>query len=333
MSPVADCDLKAFYDLCRGDETSRNTLRTFYGCLASALDYLHGSRVRHRDIKPQNILVKGETVYLADFGISLDWESLSGSTTTEDSAKTWLYCAPEVAGYKPRNTSSDVWSLGCVFLEMTTVLAGLEIKDMQQLFRSTNGDYRFYTNIEIIPTWSTLLGTKLPPQEDIPLKWVLGMLRMDPSERLSTASLFHSIAQAKPSKDLVSASFCGSCCEADISSEDSGSDGELWAENHETVDESLSKLMEQEVLSLLPKCPSPRSPIPDHVPTKQDELVDNPYKLSKNRIFSPESISGSITSASNSGSAFNRNSPAITSSAESVPVITSRTRPMFDYPL
>jgi serine/threonine protein kinase len=190
MSPVADCDLKAFYDLCRGDETRLSVLRTFYGCLASALNYLYGSKIRHRDIKPQNILVKGETVYLADFGISLDWESLSRSTTTEDSGKTWLYCAPEVAQYRPRNTAADIWSLGCVFLEMTTVLAGFEVKDMQQFFRSNNDDYRFYTNIELIPVWSASLRPKLPPKEALPLKWISDMLRSDPHDRISTSGTY-----------------------------------------------------------------------------------------------------------------------------------------------
>jgi serine/threonine protein kinase len=108
MSPVADCDLRAFYDIAATDDAHLRTLRTFYGCLTAALIYLHSSKIRHRDIKPQNILVKAERVYLADFGISLDWESLSRSTTTEDSAKTLLYCAPEVAQFKPRNSSSDI---------------------------------------------------------------------------------------------------------------------------------------------------------------------------------------------------------------------------------
>jgi serine/threonine protein kinase len=277
MSPVADCDLKAFYSLCKGDEGRMDTLRTFYGCLAAALDYLHTSKIRHRDIKPQNILVKGVTVYLTDFGISLDWEGLSRSTTTEDSAKTVLYCAPEVAGYKPRNTASDVWSLGCVFLEIATVLAGLEVEEMQQFFRTTNGDYRFYTNIGIIPNWSSFIAPKLPQGDDAPLEWVSEMLLLDPSERPSTTYLVNSIAQNARAHHPSTTRFCGSCCEAEISSDGSGSDGELWADNYETVKprkdpeiESLSKLVKQQQLSSPPARNPP--PYPSIYPFTTNDL-------------------------------------------------------------
>ena len=151
ISPLADCDLKAYYDLCKGDEARLATLRTFYGCLAAGLDYLYLKKIRHRDIKPENILVKGETVYLTDFGISLDWELLSGSTTSENSAKTWIYCAPEVAENEPRNTSADVWSLGCVFLEMTTILSGLEINDMREYFKSKKAIIGFIASFLSFP--------------------------------------------------------------------------------------------------------------------------------------------------------------------------------------
>lgn len=276
MSPVADCDLKTFYSLCKGDEERMDTLRTFYGCLVTALEYLHASKIRHRDIKPQNILVKGVTVYLADFGISLDWEGLSRSTTTEDSAKTVLYFAPEVAEHRPRNTASDIWSLGCVFLEIATVLAGFEVEEMQNFFRTTNSDYRFYTNVEIIPNWSTFIALKLPPGDDVSLEWVSEMLLPDPSERPSATSLVSSIAQNARANHILTTRFCGSCCEVDISSEGSGSDGELWADIHETVKphknagfDSLSELLRQQRLS----SPPARSPPP--LPNSQAVIIED----------------------------------------------------------
>ena len=53
MSPVADGNLEEFLGREYISPENRSFLRTFYGCLANALRYLHENRVRHKDIKPQ----------------------------------------------------------------------------------------------------------------------------------------------------------------------------------------------------------------------------------------------------------------------------------------
>jgi serine/threonine protein kinase len=83
------------------------------------------NRIRHKDIKPQNILVKGMNVLITDFGTALDWSKDSGATTSGHPGPTSVnYIAPEVAEHEDRNESSDIWSLGCVFLEMTVKCCG-----------------------------------------------------------------------------------------------------------------------------------------------------------------------------------------------------------------
>jgi serine/threonine protein kinase len=72
MSPVADYDLASYMAEAVNSVDKESLLRTFFGCLCNGLQYLHQSQIRHRDVKPQNILVKGSTVLLTDFGISLD---------------------------------------------------------------------------------------------------------------------------------------------------------------------------------------------------------------------------------------------------------------------
>ena len=39
-----------------------NTLLSFFGCLASAIAALHKIKIRHRGVKPQNILVHGASI-------------------------------------------------------------------------------------------------------------------------------------------------------------------------------------------------------------------------------------------------------------------------------
>ena len=97
MSPVADRDLHEYLDSNVVDHVHRKrTLRGFFGCLVTALAYIHSKNVRHKDVKPSNILIKDDQILLADFGTSKC--SLEGHMTTNGDAKegTPRYWAPEV---------------------------------------------------------------------------------------------------------------------------------------------------------------------------------------------------------------------------------------------
>ncbi|KAL8740201.1 MAG: hypothetical protein Q9190_007070 [Brigantiaea leucoxantha] len=139
-SPVAESDLSTY--LARVDIIKYRELRTFFGCLARALEYLHEQNVRHKDIKPSNILVHGGNVLFTDFGLSFDFTDANGSTTVSMvNGMTPRYCAPEVADLEPRNTASDIWSLGIVFLEMAVVLKGKTVGFISD-FLKTHGSRR-----------------------------------------------------------------------------------------------------------------------------------------------------------------------------------------------
>ena len=197
------------------------------------------SRIRHRDIKPENILVKNDRVYLTDFGIALDWESLGRSTTTEDAGKTWIYCAPEVAHYERRNLSSDIWSLGCVFLEMTTVLKGRSITEIQEYFTKLHGSYRFYKCKTGIVGWAKILRASDLQSDNLPLKWISCMLRIPPESRPSAEDLYQEITSQAQMNEGEAQHFIGDCC-IDCSIRDSDSDSDAqsdpdtdsWDENH-----------------------------------------------------------------------------------------------------
>lgn len=213
MLPVAEMDLGDY--LLRCTISSHPELRTFFGCLATALDFLHSQKVRHKHIKPRNILVDRGQVFVTDFGLSLDFTDESGGTTTGMvNGMTPRYCAPEVAEYEPRNEASDIWSLGLVFLEMTVVLKGKVAGDMDEFFKQ-NGTRRafVYANMSALPPFFAELENEGDKSDNAVLGWVREMLCVQPHLRLTASALVTSI--------LESASFCGSCC---LNSEEDYSD-------------------------------------------------------------------------------------------------------------
>ncbi|CAE7256440.1 NEK4 [Symbiodinium microadriaticum] len=86
--------------------------------ILQALQYIHGERILHRDLKTSNLfLMKSKSVVkLGDFGISRVLEgSIEAAITV---VGTPYYMSPEVCENKPYTFKSDVWSLGCCLYEL-----------------------------------------------------------------------------------------------------------------------------------------------------------------------------------------------------------------------
>jgi hypothetical protein len=85
--------------------------------VADALDYMFDQHsLQHLDIKPENLLLIGGHVKVADFGLTKDLRDGSLSTVA---GMTPLYAAPEVFEGKP-GRHSDQYSLACVYKYLLT---------------------------------------------------------------------------------------------------------------------------------------------------------------------------------------------------------------------
>jgi serine/threonine protein kinase/tetratricopeptide (TPR) repeat protein len=94
--------------------------------VASALAYAHENSVVHRDIKPDNVLISGDSAVVTDFGVA---KALTASSEATGSSLTSMgvalgtpaYMAPEQATADPHiDHRADLYALGVMAYEMVT---------------------------------------------------------------------------------------------------------------------------------------------------------------------------------------------------------------------
>lgn len=102
-------------------------VRSFCRQILTGLSYLHNRDIIHRDIKGANILVDNKgTIKISDFGISKKLEAtnlLGGASNNKHRPSlqgSVFWMAPEVVKQTSYTRKADIWSLGCLIVEMMT---------------------------------------------------------------------------------------------------------------------------------------------------------------------------------------------------------------------
>lgn len=144
-------DLASQIKAARRNLFSESKILHWFVQLALGLHYMHTTKVLHRDLKTQNVFMLGNgRLVLGDLGIS---KVLDG---TMDFAQTCIgtpyYMSPEIFKNKPYSFKSDVWALGCVLYELTTLnhafdansLNGLATKIVKGKYPPINAKYSRY---------------------------------------------------------------------------------------------------------------------------------------------------------------------------------------------
>jgi serine/threonine-protein kinase len=161
--------------------------------VADALAYAHEQGVIHRDIKPENIMLEGDRVLVADFGVARAVSEVAEKlTATGMVVGTPTYMSPEQAsGERELDGRSDVFSLACVLYELLAGEAPFHGPTPQAtLMRRFTGPPR-----------------GLRPVVDVPEHVEHALMRAlarDPAERFATAGEFADAIDGKAAAPLPS---------------------------------------------------------------------------------------------------------------------------------
>ncbi|XP_068105332.1 serine/threonine kinase-like domain-containing protein STKLD1 [Hyperolius riggenbachi] len=157
-----------------------NVIQRFLGQMADALTYIHSKNLPHRNLKPSNILVSGEDRYtMSDFlPQTLATDEMRFNVRLDPEQKCFM--APESACIK-LSEASDVWSLGCIVLDLmtTSVCSPSDITDLLQSAR---------VNSSCLDSAMGTLQGSVGYSEDL-CCLVQKMLKIQPEERPSAKDL------------------------------------------------------------------------------------------------------------------------------------------------
>lgn len=181
-------------------DTDNARAHTWFGCISSALSYIHSKRIQHADIKPENILVRGSNVLLSDFGLSRA-VSEPDSTTSSISPSTPLYASPEIAGHLRHGRKADVFSLGCVTLELLTVSQGKSLRDLHQYLglirtrKRPRGEPAYWKVRNPVSAWVAIRKTMAISSTQRLWDMCLNMLEENPNLRPSAVAVSDAVSE------------------------------------------------------------------------------------------------------------------------------------------
>jgi len=193
-----DRDLKRYMDATHPNPLKPELVKSYLHQLLLGIDFCHGRRILHRDLKPHNLLIDSDgRLKLADFGLARAF-GIPVRTYTHEVVTLW-YRSPEILlNSKHYSTPVDIWSVGCIFAELVTrrplFMGDCEIDQIYRIFRilgtPTDATWPGFTQLPAynpqFPKYaSTRLADAVPNLDPDGLDLLSKMLVYDPAKRIS----------------------------------------------------------------------------------------------------------------------------------------------------
>lgn len=169
----ANGDLSVFLEKRNRKKLEEDRLLEWFKQIASALEYLHGKTIIHRDVKTPNIFLTDDwQTKLGDLGLAKVLERPNAKAVTFCGSP--YYMSPEIFSCKPYDEKSDIWALAVIVYEMATLERPFDAMLMHQLvFKIVHGG---------LPA--------MPTDYNPGLVYVLSaMMQKDPTKRPSAADI------------------------------------------------------------------------------------------------------------------------------------------------
>jgi serine/threonine-protein kinase PpkA len=147
--------------------------------VAGALGAIHERGIVHRDMKPDNIMIRADgSLALADFGIATLKDTRLAKTAHGEVFGTPAYIAPEQASAQHTDHRADLYALGVMFFELLTG---------QKPYRASTTEALLYQHVNLaIPD--------LPAQFIQLQPLINAMMAKDPERRVANAGLLIDMA-------------------------------------------------------------------------------------------------------------------------------------------